>query len=465
MNTTIEYYENNAESFSQGTLNVDFSDVQDRFASLMPEGAFILDFGCGSGRDTKYFLGRGFKVDAIDGSENLCKIASENTGIEVRNMLFSELDAGELYDGIWACSSILHLPKEELRDVFGRMIRAVKKGGFIYTSFKYGEAEGLRKGRYFTDFTEETFREFIREIPEMEIIDEWVSADVRPGRSEEKWLNVILKKRTASVVNSETKEKSIVQPEVKEKSTVQPEAEEKSTVQSEVKEKSTVQFDIYTYGVPAADILLVQMVDDHDLAVIESEVSFIKELSGGQSFCLKAVKVDNWNKDLSPWPAPAVFGRDDFGAGAEETLAYLLTEAVPHKINSPQKVYIGGYSLAGLFALWAGYQTDAFSGIAAASPSIWFPGFTEYMKENELRAHAVYLSLGDREERTRNPVMARVGDAIREAYAHLQETGVDCVLEWNKGNHFKEPDLRTARAFAWVMEDRSCHEYCAMKNK
>ena len=455
MNTTIEYYENNAESFSQGTLNVDFSDVQDRFASFMPDGAFVLDFGCGSGRDTKYFLGRGFKVDAIDGSENLCKIASENTGIEVRNMLFSELDADEIYDGIWACSSILHLPKEELRDVFGRMIRALKIGGYIYTSFKYGEAEGLRKGRYFTDFTEKTFREFIREKPEMEVTDEWISADVRPGRSEEKWLNIILKKTTMSKVQSEAAKKSALQPE----------AEVKSTVQSEAKEKSTVQFNIYTYGDPAADILLVQMVDDHDLAVIESEVSFIKELSGGQSFCLKAVKVDNWNKDLSPWPAPAVFGRDDFGAGAEETLAYLLTEAVPHKINSPQKVYIGGYSLAGLFALWAGYQTDVFSGIAAASPSIWFPGFTEYMKENELHAHAVYLSLGDREERTRNPVMARVGDAIREAYAHLQETGVDCVLEWNKGNHFKEPDLRTARAFAWVMEDRSCHEYCAMKNK
>ena len=443
MNTTIEYYENNAESFSQGTLNVDFSDVQDRFASLMPDGAFVLDFGCGSGRDTKYFLGRGFKVDAIDGSENLCKIASENTGIEVRNMLFSELDADEIYDGIWACSSILHLPKEELRDVFGRMIRALKIGGYIYTSFKYGEAEGHRKGRYFTDFTEKTFREFIREKPEMEVTDEWISADVRPGRSEEKWLNIILKKTTMSKVQSEAAKKSALQPE----------AEVKSTVQSEAKEKSTVQFNIYTYGDPAADILLVQMVDDHDLAVIESEVSFIKELSGGQSFCLKAVKVDNWNKDLSPWSAPAVFGREDFGAGAEETLAYLLTEVVPHKINSPKKVYIGGYSLAGLFALWAGYQTDAFSGIAAASPSIWFPGFTEYMKENELHAHAVHLSLGDREERTRNPVMARVGDAIREAYAHLQETGVDCVLEWNKGNHFKEPDLRTARAFAWVMKE------------
>ena len=214
-----------------------------------------------------------------------------------------------------------------------------------------------------------------------------------------------------------------------------------------------MEFDIYTFGDPTADTLLVQMVDDHDLEVIESEVSFIEELFGGQSFCLKAVKVDNWNKDLSPWPVPAVFGREDFGEGAEETLAYLLKEAVPQNIDSPKKVYIGGYSLAGLFALWAGYQTDVFSGIAAASPSIWFPGFTEYMKENELHARAVYLSLGDREGRTRNPVMARVGDAIREAYAHLQETGVDCVLEWNKGNHFKEPDLRTARAFAWVMKE------------
>jgi predicted alpha/beta superfamily hydrolase len=115
------------------------------------------------------------------------------------------------------------------------------------------------------------------------------------------------------------------------------------------------------------------------------------------------------------------------------------------------RVFLGGYSLAGLFALWAGYQTDSFRGIAAASPSVWFPGFTEYMKENELRADAVYLSLGDREEKTRNPVMARVGDAIRETYDHLRKTGTDCVLEWNKGNHFKDADLRTAKAFAWLM--------------
>ena len=116
-----------------------------------------------------------------------------------------------------------------------------------------------------------------------------------------------------------------------------------------------------------------------------------------------------------------------------------------------KKLFLGGYSLAGLFALWAGYQTDRFAGIAAASPSVWFPNFTGYMRENRILAEAVYLSLGDREEKTRNPVMAKVGSAIKEGYSILTETGTDCVLEWNKGNHFKEPDLRTAKAFAWLM--------------
>ena len=109
-------------------------------------------------------------------------------------MLFAELDACEEYDGIWACSSILHLPKDELQDVFKKMLRAIKPGGIIYTSFKYGEFEGMRKGRYFTDFTSETFAEFITAFPELRLEDEWVSADVRPGRGDEKWLNLILKK-------------------------------------------------------------------------------------------------------------------------------------------------------------------------------------------------------------------------------------------------------------------------------
>ena len=214
-------------------------------------------------------------------------------------------------------------------------------------------------------------------------------------------------------------------------------------------------FQVFTYGNPEADTLLIQMVDDHDLEVIESEVSLINELTGGQAFCLKAVKVNSWNNDLSPWPAPAVFGNEDFGDGAAKTLKYVLESVIPcpeeTEGQAAKKTIIGGYSLAGLFALWSVYQTDRFDGAAAASPSVWFPHFTEYMQENEILTEKIYLSLGDREEKTRNPVMSQVGNAIRTAHSLLTHSGKDCVLEWNKGNHFKDPDLRTAKAFAWLM--------------
>ena len=195
MDKTIEYYNKNAESFTASTIAVEFTSTQDRFLELFPAGAFILDFGCGSGRDTKYFLSKGFQVDPIDGSAELCKIAEKTAGIPVKQMLFTELEEVEKYDGIWACSSILHLPKKELSDVLRRMQRAVKAGGYIYTSFKYGEFEGFRNERYFTDFTEKSFRDFIRDIPGIEIVEEWISADVRPGRGDEKWLNLIMLKK------------------------------------------------------------------------------------------------------------------------------------------------------------------------------------------------------------------------------------------------------------------------------
>ena len=193
-NETLLYYEQNAVKYSNDTVDVSFVEVQDRFLSYLKPGAYILDFGCGSGRDTRFFLGKGYKVDAIDGSTKLCDMASQLTGIPVRNMLFSELDDIEKYDGIWACSSILHLPKDELKDVLNKMLRALKSGGFVYTSFKYGDFEGYRNQRYFTYFTEDTFRFFLNEISGIKIIETWISSDVRPGRNEEKWLNLILKK-------------------------------------------------------------------------------------------------------------------------------------------------------------------------------------------------------------------------------------------------------------------------------
>ena len=192
--TTLNYYNQNADSFIQGTVSVDFSQVQDKFLERLNEGDYILDFGCGSGRDTKYFLKKGMVVDAIDGSVNLCKLASEYTGIKVRNIVFQELDEQEKYDGIWACASILHLSKKELSVVLDKMIAALKKNGIIYTSFKYGDFEGERNGRYFTDFTDKSFKEFIENVADVEIVEYWITGDVRQGRGEEKWLNIILQK-------------------------------------------------------------------------------------------------------------------------------------------------------------------------------------------------------------------------------------------------------------------------------
>ena len=206
----------------------------------------------------------------------------------------------------------------------------------------------------------------------------------------------------------------------------------------------------HEFGNPDSEIVLIQPVDDHDLAGIENEFAAI--LSICRINCrLTAVKVDDWNKELSPWEAPAVFGKESFGNGAAKKLGELLDLCG----DKSKTYYIGGYSLAGLFALWAVYQTDIFAGAAAASPSMWFPGFAEYMKENRIKTDTVYLSLGDREERARNPVMATVGERIREAYTLLRENGVNCTLEWNEGNHFKDADLRTAKAFAWVLNSRS----------
>ena len=194
MDKTIEYYNQNADMFAQGTRLVDFTVVQERFAKMLPAGSRILDFGCGSGRDTKYFLEKGYRVEATDGSAELCKLASAFAGIEVKEMLFQDLDVSGKYEGIWACSSILHLSKRELLPVIRKMCDALKDNGVIYTSFKYGDFEGERNGRYFTDFTEDTFDKFIKVIPELTIEEEWITSDVRPGRGEEKWLNLILRK-------------------------------------------------------------------------------------------------------------------------------------------------------------------------------------------------------------------------------------------------------------------------------
>ena len=188
------------------------------------------------------------------------------------------------------------------------------------------------------------------------------------------------------------------------------------------------------YGTASAEYLLLQMVDEHDLAGMEREVEAIHRQTT-QPFLLAAVQVNNWNDDLSPWPAPPVWGKQGFGGRAGDTLAW-LAQAVPsirrqYSIKEDCKVVLGGYSLAGLFALWAATQNDA---------------------PRPIQTQRVYLSLGDREEHTKNQTMASVGDNIRALHTALTQRGTACTLEWNTGGHFKDVDLRTARAFAWTME-------------
>ena len=211
------------------------------------------------------------------------------------------------------------------------------------------------------------------------------------------------------------------------------------------------------YGTDCAEYLLLQMTDEHELQHMDNEISAIAQGSA-HSFLFAAVPVKNWNDELSPWKSPAVWGKESFGGNAAGTLRFLTEQVIPslkQQLNLPEnvKIILGGYSLAGLFALWASTQTDLFYGIAAASPSVWFPEWMKFEQQHPIQAQRVYLSLGNKEEHTKNAVMAAVGDNIRTLHSRLAERGADCTLEWNSGGHFKNADLRTAKAFRWAMEE------------
>ena len=211
------------------------------------------------------------------------------------------------------------------------------------------------------------------------------------------------------------------------------------------------------YGTDCAEYLLLQMTDEHELQHMDNEISAIAQGSA-HSFLFAAVPVKNWNDELSPWKSPAVWGKESFGGNAAGTLRFLTEQVIPtlkQQFALPENVRIilGGYSLAGLFALWASTQTALFSGVAAASPSVWFPGWMEFEQRHPIQTQHIYLSLGDKEEHTKNAVMAAVGDNIRTLHSRLAERGTDCTLEWNNGGHFKDADLRTAKAFQWTMEE------------
>ena len=209
----------------------------------------------------------------------------------------------------------------------------------------------------------------------------------------------------------------------------------------------------FLYQDEAATHLLIQPIDEHDLELLDQEIEAIKKLSD-KPFSLVAFMIKDWNQELTPWAAPAVFGKVPFGSGAEKTLEFITSRLLPEVQENIPHLILGGYSLAGLFALWSGYQTDKFDGIAAASPSVWYPKWIDYASENKPFPKSFYLSLGDKEEKAKNPVIAQVGNAIRKQHELLTGQELNSILEWNAGNHFVDSDKRMAKGFAWLINNR-----------
>lgn len=191
---TLSYYNRQPDQFIRTTLEADMTEIRSRFTKHLGPNARILDFGCGSGRDTKAFLEAGYSVEAIDGSEELCRKAAAYTGIPVKQMLFGDLNEKDRYDGIWANASLLHLPKPELGDVLKKLEQALKPQGILFASFKYGTFEGIRTDRYYTDFTEENLNVFWEKTTALKIFDEWITNDTIPGREELQWINILARR-------------------------------------------------------------------------------------------------------------------------------------------------------------------------------------------------------------------------------------------------------------------------------
>lgn len=194
MNETLTYYNQNADSFIEGTRSVDMSEQYRFFLRHLPSGSQLLDLGCGGGRDSAYFSALGFEVTAVDGSEELCKRVKENYGIHALCMKFENLSFVAEFDAVWACASLLHVKKADMPQVMGKVSAALKPGGVLYASFKYGSEERICNGRFFNDYTEKNLDTLLPAENQLSLLEYWITEDVRPERSGERWLNFIAKK-------------------------------------------------------------------------------------------------------------------------------------------------------------------------------------------------------------------------------------------------------------------------------
>ncbi len=187
---TIDYYNQNADAFIQNTIHADMKEHYDRFVPYLPEQASILDLGCGSGRDSQFFMKQGYFVTLVDGSIEVCKQTSKLLGVEVRCLLFEDLDYHNKFDGVWACASLLHVNKSDMPRVLQKVSAALKQTGVLYASFKYGDAEEIKGSRFYNYYSENTINELFQSS-DFVCKEYWISCDVRPEHRKEKWLNLI----------------------------------------------------------------------------------------------------------------------------------------------------------------------------------------------------------------------------------------------------------------------------------
>lgn len=191
---SIEYYDNNVGKYIDDTIALDMSHLYKKFLQEIPQGSRILDAGCGSGRDSLFFMKHGYKVTGFDASAEMVKHASEVTGLNIKLMKFEDVNYTNEFEGIWACASLLHIPSAVIDDVLERLAQSLCSGGVLFASFKYGIKEEVRHGRLFNDFTEDKFISLISTHPKLEVISIWTTMDIRNDRKNEKWLNILLKK-------------------------------------------------------------------------------------------------------------------------------------------------------------------------------------------------------------------------------------------------------------------------------
>jgi 2-polyprenyl-3-methyl-5-hydroxy-6-metoxy-1,4-benzoquinol methylase len=189
------FYNDNAETYCQATVKVDMGDARERFLRMLQPGARILDAGCGSGRDMRAFMLRGFLVSGFDASSQMASYASSYSGRTCEILRFQDMQFHNEFDGVWSCASLLHVPKHDMEDVMNRLVNSLKLNGVAYFSFIEGEGERVSSdGRFYNSYTSDSLRTLLRKIGRVREVESWTSVDSGAQSRPAPWLNMIVQK-------------------------------------------------------------------------------------------------------------------------------------------------------------------------------------------------------------------------------------------------------------------------------